>query len=246
MISCPIFYADRGCATLKAIIFSHERGGSYVMDSEGGFDFVKGYTAHPVGAEIEISLKPPISLMRVASLAACFVLVISLSIFAYLWNTVNYSVYMDINPSIEMQFNGLNRLKTTIPINEDGKQLLDDLKLSGSAADTVPAVITAADEKGYLNVVGDETAVLITVVVRNGSSPDKYIESIRTALANNNMLSFTSVEGSSTENSERAASLGVSPGMLRLAEALILESGEPLSAPCCVPPESGEPFSGAC
>jgi len=202
------------------------------MDCDGFFDFVKGYTKQPIGTEIEIAdvaSHPPITLMRIMSYAACFIAVISLSIFAYLWNTVNYSVYMDINPSVEMQFNAIGKLKTTTAINEDGTQLLDGLKLRGSAADTVPAVIMAADEKGFLNVVDGETAVLITVVARRGGSTDALIASIMAALDKHNMLGFTSIEGCSEEYRDRAASLGVSPGKLKLAEALILASDKPLS-----------------
>jgi len=217
---------------LKAIIFSHEKGGSYVMDSEGFFDFVKGYTKQPIGTEIEIAdtaSHPPITIMRIMSYAACFIVVISLSIFAYLWNTVNYSVYVDINPSVEMRFNAVNRLKTTLPVNEDGTQLLDGLKLRGSAENTVPALILAVDEKGYLNITDGETAVLITVVVRRGGSPDALISSIMTALDKHNMLGFVSIESCTNEFSDRAESLGVSPGKLKMAEALILASDMPLS-----------------
>ena len=217
---------------MKAIIFSHEKGGSYVMDSEGFFDFVKGYTKQPIGTEIEIAdiaSHPPITLMRIMSYAACFVVVISLSIFAYLWNTINYSVYVDINPSIEMQFNAINKLKTTLPVNEDGTQLLDGLKLSGSAEDTVPALILAADEKGYLNITEGETSVLITVVVRRGGSPDAFMSAIMAALDKHNMLGFVSIEGCTKEFNDRAESLGVSPGKLKMAEALILASDMPLT-----------------
>lgn len=40
----------------KAIILSHarDRNGVYVFDKGGSFRFVKGYSAHPVGAEIDI------------------------------------------------------------------------------------------------------------------------------------------------------------------------------------------------
>jgi len=202
------------------------------MDSDGFFDFVKGYTSRPIGGEIEIAdipSHPPITLIRVISYAACFVVVISLSIFAYMWNTVDYSVYMDINPSVDMQFNSFKRLKSITPINEDGTQLLDGLKLSGSVAETVPALIMAADEKGYLSVVDGETAVLISVVARHGGSSDAFIASIIAALDKHNMLGFTSIEGCSEELNDRAASLGVSPGKLKLAEALILASDMPLS-----------------
>ncbi|MCL2150918.1 MAG: hypothetical protein FWH50_01675, partial [Coriobacteriia bacterium] len=122
---------------MKAIIISHEDDGSYVMDREGSFRFVKGYSSRPVGMEIEIAAKAPTSRMRLTAIAASFFLVLALTGFAWTWNTQKYSVYMDINPSLELVFNGFDRLIAVNALNEDGETLLRDLNLRGMPGDAV-------------------------------------------------------------------------------------------------------------
>ena len=75
-----IFYLItwKGGAVLKAVIMSHEDGGSYCIDSTGSFHFVKGYENVDIGTEITIQPKKPKRLRRlcVACAAAIIVLVI--------------------------------------------------------------------------------------------------------------------------------------------------------------------------
>ena len=49
---------------MKAIIFGHEQGGSYVMDSKGRFRFITGYTSQPVGTEVEFEDTAPFNRIR--------------------------------------------------------------------------------------------------------------------------------------------------------------------------------------
>ena len=44
---------------MKAIVMSHENGGSYCIDSTGSFHFVKGYENVDIGTEINIQVKMP-------------------------------------------------------------------------------------------------------------------------------------------------------------------------------------------
>ena len=55
---------------MKAIIMSHEKGGSYCIDSNGSFHFVKGYTNVAVGTEIIIRPKRTACLRRLMLIAA--------------------------------------------------------------------------------------------------------------------------------------------------------------------------------
>ena len=49
----------KGGAVLKAIVMSHENGGSYCIDSTGSFHFVKGYENVDIGTEITIHENKP-------------------------------------------------------------------------------------------------------------------------------------------------------------------------------------------
>jgi len=86
---------------MKAIIFNHERGGSVVMDQEGCFHFVRGYSSHPIGTELEIEMHAKTqtnfmdpanlkNLKRIAVAAACFLAVLSFSYFGLVIDNMNY------------------------------------------------------------------------------------------------------------------------------------------------------------
>ena len=214
---------------MKAIIFSHENDGSYVMDQDGCFRFVRGYASQPVGTEIELKTQSPVTFMRVASAAACFILVVSISIFAWLWNATSYYIYIDINPSVELRINGVGRIRSASPLNDDGEALLSGLNLRGTAEDAVVSLIEAAKQKNILSATDGVTDVLITVIATGSRSADAQITTIETALEENGMRGYTAVEAGSAELRERAGILGVSPGRLRLAEAMLQGSGQHMS-----------------
>ena len=73
---------------MKAIVFRHEHGGTYVMDDGGVFRFIHGYTSKPVGAEIDIKPQYHVSIKRLAPIAICIILALVLGICALLWNTI--------------------------------------------------------------------------------------------------------------------------------------------------------------
>ncbi len=202
---------------MKVIIMSHERGGSYIMDSEGTFRLVRGYSSCPVGTEVEFR---PKSSAKIISLLMCFVLILGAGVFGWQWNTEAYSVYVDINPSIELVFNNLNKLKVAKPLNEDGAALLGEISLSGSLDDAVTALVDKAIEDGYVDAKLDLPPVVVTVTARRGKSPDDYIALISSSLAHRGFDKIATVELCSGDYLARAEEMAVSPGKLKLAERL--------------------------
>lgn len=59
---------------MKAVIISHQDGGSYVLEKTGAFRFVRGQDAQPVGAEVELEPQPAVSYRPFAAMAALFAL----------------------------------------------------------------------------------------------------------------------------------------------------------------------------
>ena len=78
-----IFYQTtwKGGAVLKAIIMSHENGGSYCIDSTGSFHFVKGYEDVDIGTEIVIETKKPARFRKY--FIACAAVVITVAIVGF-------------------------------------------------------------------------------------------------------------------------------------------------------------------
>ena len=177
---------------MKAIIMNHENGGSHVLDREGSFRFVKGYTSKPIGAEIELRQQPSFN-TKIFAIAACVVVCVALGMFAFMWNTVTYSVYIDINPSVELVFNNFNRIKGANPLNDDGVALLSALKLKGSPGDAVVALIREAEAQGFLAGKGDSPAISITIVSKKDSVSLKCLDAIQVALSESGLNNIASI-----------------------------------------------------
>ena len=190
------------------------------MDHNGCYWFAKGHASRPIGTEIDFKPQPQVSFTKIASIAACFILVMLIGGFSWLWNTVSYSLYIDVNPSIELVFNNLNRLKDAKPLNEDGAALLAGLKLKGSPEDVIINLIKAADDKGFISTQGDSPAVLITVAARGGKAPEAIGTLLSDILLRNDYTDLVQIEICDKDFLDMAAELGVSPGKLKLAERL--------------------------
>jgi len=233
--------------TSKALILSHDhsRGGVCVLDKDGSFRFVRGYSSRPVGAEIDIEVSKVsfVNFRRVVAAAASFALILSLSCFAWLWNPVSFYVYMDVNPSVELQLNRLNRLRTAVPLNEGGAALLSSLRTGGNMETIAVSLIEAAERKGYLNTGDGAPALFISIIPAGGGSPDAAISVVNAVLEERGILDYSVVKTGDMDLRDRALELGVSPGRLMLAETLISASGGQMTLEGVLNMSAGEKFS---
>jgi len=205
---------------MKAIILSHERGGAIALDRRGDFRFIKGYTSQPIGTEIEIKTRSMIQYLKMAAIAACLIIALATGGTGLAWNTESCFIYVDINPSVELVFNSLNRLKNINPINEDGAALLEGLTLRGQPGDVIAGLIQEAERKGYIDPRDDSLAVFITISARGGKAPDKYLQEIGDALDTLGIRDIVGFSICDKDLCDKAAALGISPGKLILAEHL--------------------------
>lgn len=102
---------------------------------------------------------------RFAGMAACLVLLLG-GVFGLqahkLNNTVDSTVSIDVNPSVEIQVNRKERVLDVIPLNEDGTIIVGDMDFSGSDLKvTVNALIGSMLQNGYLNELAN--SILISV-----------------------------------------------------------------------------------
>ena len=83
--------------------------------------------------------------VRMAGLAAglCLILGGGLGVRNYQVNhTVDATVSLDVNPSVEIKINQKERILDVIPLNEDGRTIVGDMDFSGSSLDVaVNAII---------------------------------------------------------------------------------------------------------
>lgn len=106
----------------------------------------------------------PCKLRRIATLAAMLVLVAGIFSYTMLFTAVAY-VNIDVNPSVELRLNRINRVIGTYAFNDDGKRILDELNLNGKQyEEAIALLVSALDDQGYLS---DEALVSATVQTVN-------------------------------------------------------------------------------
>ena len=102
---------------------------------------------------------------QLAGLAACLCLILGggFGIRGYHINhTVDATVSLDVNPSVEIQVNQKERVLDVVARNEDGKIIVGDMDLSGSSLQVaVNALIGSMLQNGYLNELTN--SILISV-----------------------------------------------------------------------------------
>ena len=86
---------------------------------------------------------------RMGALAACLALCI---LSAALFQTMpSASVYLDVNPSVELKVNYRNRVTSAIPRNSDAAEILEEMDLKGTDLDVaLYAILGSMVHHGYL------------------------------------------------------------------------------------------------
>ena len=122
-----------------------------------------------------IEMKPTVkrkqNYLRLAAIAACLCLCITagalFGIGTYRTeNTVDSTVSLDVNPSIELQINKKERVLDVVALNNDGKTIIGDMELVGCKLDVaVSALIGSMLKNGYLSELAN--SILVSVDNKN-------------------------------------------------------------------------------
>lgn len=210
---------------MKAIIMSHENGGSYVLDDTGSFQFVKGYTSKPIGYEIDLTkqagIRSNVNFTRLTALAAGIALIVVFSGFGWMWTSENHTIYVDINPSVELRFNRFNRLIGSWPLDDDGEELLRGLNLGGAPATVVVNILLRAREMGYPLVSGETPMVLVTFATGEAYASDEHENAVASAINEHGLADLMIIKACGTNYRYMAREHGISPGRMRLMYRLL-------------------------
>jgi hypothetical protein len=206
---------------MRAVIVRHKRGRSYVLDGDGFFRFVKGHGSKPVGTEIEVRRDATPAWQSYSTAAYCLAFLLFIGSFAWLWNAKSYTMYIDINPSVELEFNCFDRLVGANGLNPEASAMLDGLELSGSPAEVVSSLVQAAGVQGYLSQAGDLPSVLVTVFARSDSASLTHMFAISQSVDKTGLGGITTVSTCSQDTLDLAQRLGISPGKLNLVQQLL-------------------------
>ena len=199
---------------MRGIIIEKDKGDVIVMTPDAEFRRVKGYQRKPIGFEIEFSARL-LPLRSIAAVAAVLVAVL----FLFCNYTPSIYMYVDINPSVQIDYNIFSREIRGRGINKDGDDFLRGLDISGSPFDTVIKIVNAAKAAGIdLSYNPAGPAIQITIVSNDEAKSRALQGKLQDMLAKYGMNGIISVVTATMQEVKEAASLHISPGKLQLVK----------------------------
>lgn len=138
----------------------------------------------------------------------------------------NETVYLDVNPSVEIITDRYNNVKTINYVNTDAEILLSDYDAIGKDIDTVVNdFVNLCYEKGYIAADDTDTTIIISTTSNNSEQAAKTMARL-SSIAKNNLSakSVTSViinQEITQEDKEQAKLENISAGKLKIINEII-------------------------
>ncbi|NLM11445.1 MAG: hypothetical protein GX213_11850 [Clostridiaceae bacterium] len=209
---------------MKGIIVEKGHDYSVLLLSDGTFKNIKKCRSHRVGDVIytEDVIKEELFHLKkfTAMIAAVFVAVF-LGTGVYIWATPVQYINIDINPSVELTINRLDRIIKVKSLNDDGQKLINSISINTHHYETgISEVICAAKNLGYLQDEGD---ILISISSSDLKRGEKTQETIKGKVDEKiEILTFD------TEAHKLSVEEGLSPGKSDIIDKVI-KTGTELS-----------------
>ncbi len=157
-------------------------------------------------------------ILRSILAAAMFLIVIGSS---WIWSQMEITtIYLDINPSVSLSLNRMDKVRKVATYNEKGSDLIEGLALIGLKNEEALKLI-------YERTPTDQRAILLSVKGGDGNIDRermaKSLETLRSLQGEGNQRLLLSHFVSPTESVEEAAkALKISPGKLEMIKKMIL------------------------
>ncbi len=227
---------------MKVVIVDIEGGHAVAMTQKGDFIKIRENKGFEVGYEVDVPAAVGFSymtLVKVASMAAVFLLFIGIGYGAYCYNTPYSYIDIDINPSIEVTTNTFGRIIDAKALNPDGEKVLASGRYKNrKLSQGIRAILKSAVDGGYLKRKGAaipspgpsqdsstlQNAIMFTVAAKDETKADEItgdLESIaEDELEIEHVDTELVIEKVSLEKHDEAKKIGVSPGKVILVEKL--------------------------
>ncbi len=211
-------------SNLKGIVVEKGNGYSVLLLSDGTFRNVEDNDSYELGSVIHIKDTIRHSsryLNKAVSMVAAVFLVAFLSLGVFAWVTPVQYISIDINPSLELKVNYLDRIINVQSLNDDGKELIRNISVKSLHYESgVNEVIEKAKDLGYLE---DKRDVLISISSSDIKRNEKVERNIKGKLDEEvTVLTFNA------EEHRISVEEGLSPGKSDIIEKVI-ESDTQLS-----------------
>lgn len=162
-------------------------------------------------------------------IAACFVFCTAMYLYRNLH--VQTTVYLDVNPSVELQTNTREKVVRAVAHNKDGEKILADMNLEDTDVDVaLNAILGSMVKQGYLSeakhmillsVEGDDQEKADALCVRLEKEVDDCLQS----LIGTGKVYTQSMQNDS-QTMEKAKEYGISPGKVVFIQKILGENPE--------------------
>jgi len=219
---------------MKSVVVEIRGKQAAVLSDDGHIVKVKNQN-YVIGQVIELkkSIKGKILFPSAVAVAAVAVFTFGMvGVSAYAYNTPYSYVSLDVNPAIEFTLNRFDAVIDVTGVNDEGKEIVKELKLETMSNKKVDMVIAQTiqeiEEKGYFD--GElEDGIVISTSAKDMDKADALAEDLKQSTEDASPDESLQVETFSVgfERVQEAHDLGVTPGKLNLVERLRDSAGAP-------------------
>lgn len=167
------------------------------------------------------------NIIILSAVAACFVFCTAMYLYRNLY--VESTVYLDVNPSVELQTNTKQEVVKAVAHNEDGEKILADMELEHTDVDVaLNAVLGSMVKQGYLSEA--KHMILLSVEGKNQAKADMMCKRLRTEVDNclQSLLGKGKVYAQSIQSdnqiAEQAKKYGITPGKVIFIQEILEEN----------------------
>lgn len=176
---------------------------------------------------------PPVLLRRTVAVALCLMLFVAgfaVGLFVpdgtATPTDAETFVYLDVNPSIELQLDGEGRVLALVAGNEDAEEILTGLELVGVEMNTaLTAILGSMYVNGYLST--DSNSILVSIDAKDEGKTETLLTAVTDKI--NQVLDKAEMEcsiiaqsvKSDAELKQRAEAQGISVGKMHLVEKMV-------------------------
>ena len=170
-----------------------------------------------------------VSFTVLSMVAACFVLCTAMYLYRNLY--VQTTVYLDVNPSVELQTNTREKVVRAVAHNKDGEKILTDMDLKDTDVDVaLNAILGSMVKQGYLSEV--KHMILLSVEGDDQEKADamcarleKEVDDCLQSLIGTGKVYTQSIQNDS-QTMEKAKEYGISPGKVVFIQKILKENPE--------------------
>lgn len=213
---------------MKAVVLEIKDGSVALLQEDGTFVRVKNrnYRTGDVINMRESRLPRNNVINAFVAAAAMFIMLAGSG--AWVYGNPAYYVSLDVNPSVMMEVNLLDRVIGMEAMNEDAEILLNGLDLKNkNIEDAISEIVARLAGAGYLDAEGGN--IVVSTLAKNSEKAERlaveFKEAVEEDIVDNGVKAEIASEALGYEMVRKAKELGITPGKLNIITNLL---GEPV------------------